>query len=166
MSALMTKPSRCLPTPTAFPRSAFTPSCLHRSHMYIVCWAGSMKLLSVQLSVCLSVPSGSCHMLLWQVCCCREISIVYCTSGAQQQMQAVSHCQPNARLIMLMTILVNSSTAWRHIGSASYVSCKCGTAGLCYWPPCCCVAGRAAIHWYLLPVGPTAANPPLIAAVG
>ena len=32
--------------------------------------------------------------------------------------------------------------------------------------PCCCGAGRAAIDRYLLPAGPTAANPPHAAATG
>jgi len=32
--------------------------------------------------------------------------------------------------------------------------------------PCCCGAGRAAIYWYRLPAGPTAANTPHAAAVG
>ena len=32
--------------------------------------------------------------------------------------------------------------------------------------PCCCGAGRAAIHQYLLPAGPTAANLPHATAAG
>jgi len=50
--------------------------------------------------------------------------------------------------------------------SASYVSCKRDTARICCCVPCCCGAGRAAIDRYLLPAGPTAANPPHAAAAG
>jgi len=35
---------------------------------------------------------------------------------------------------------------------------------LTFTAPCCCGAGRAAIDRYLLPAGPTAANPPHAAA--
>ena len=46
------------------------------------------------------------------------------------------------------------------------VSCKRGTARICCCAPCCCGAGRAAIDRYILPAGPTAANPPHDAATG
>ena len=58
----------------------------------IVCAAGSTKLSSVRLCVRPSVPS------LRRVCCCgpgsQAISIDCCTAGAQQQIRAVSRCQP------------------------------------------------------------------------
>ena len=64
---------------------------------HIVCRSGSMKLSSVRLSVCPSIPSFGRRTLLWRVYCCapgrQESSINYCTASTQQQMQAVSCCQ-------------------------------------------------------------------------
>ena len=56
----------------------------------------------------------------------------------------------------LCQLCILSFPITRSLCSASYVSCKRGTARICCWAPCC---GAAAVQQCLLPAEPTAANP-------
>ena len=55
---------------------------------------------------------------------------------------------------------------WRKPGQLSPPAVNVALPAFAAAAPCCCGAGRAAIDWYRLPAGPTAANPQHAAAVG